>query len=165
MNNVSNQFFQNEITFIHWSTLPCFCFHWKTSSWMCFWVSYLQVAMRSFVSCLGLICSILYTLIYDIYSCISQIREKRCWKCWWTHGPLKLRPFCSVLDHFQRNARRRWSEQLLLQTLASVAVLWYGKEKFMMPCHYRYHWSYRILSLHIKELVQVEHFMHSTPIL
>lgn len=34
----------------------------------------------------------------------------------------------------------------------------------MMPCHCRYHWSYRILSLHIKELVQVEQLMHSNTI-
>lgn len=34
----------------------------------------------------------------------------------------------------------------------------------MMPCHCRYHWSYRILSLHIKELVHVEQIMHSNTI-
>ena len=117
-------FSQKEITFIHPSTLPCFCFHPKTFSCSNFWFSYLQVAMRSFVS-------ILCTLTNDIYCCIPEIietnswcwREKRCWKCWWTHDPLKLRPLCSVLFHFQRNARRRRSERQLLQTLASVSVL------------------------------------------
>ena len=34
----------------------------------------------------------------------------------------------------------------------------------MMPCHCCYHWSYRILSLHIKELVQVEKLIHSNTI-
>ena len=34
----------------------------------------------------------------------------------------------------------------------------------MMPCHCCYHWSYIILSLHIKELVQVEKLIHSNTI-